>query len=209
MPLPARSERADKAHRDRFGSCSFRRYAPVCIWRSPRYQRVPVARGCVVKARIFCSRVKAYIRLVVGNHLRAHVRNRDDQPPFSGRDCSREIRRRGIRFADGEMAFVSAALTTKTLWIGDAEVQGSALIFPGVMKVNTDTVYAGRHCERDLEVGLVLRAFYVAREYQVCGHVITGMLSHRPRCERKSQKNEGHTPSLHEVQNNSNPSRKL
>ena len=111
------------------------------------------------ESRIFCSRVKAYIRLVVGNHLWAHVRNRDDQPPFSGRDRSRKIRRSGIRFADGEVALVSAALTTKTLWVRDAEVQGSALIFPGVLKVNTDTVYAGRHCERDLEVGLVLRAF--------------------------------------------------
>ena len=100
--------------------------------------------GLSGESRIFCSRVKPYIRLVVGNHLWAHVRNRDDQPPFSGRDCSGEIRRSGIRFADGEVAFVSAALTTKTLWIRDTEVQGSALIFPGVMEVNTDTVYAGQ-----------------------------------------------------------------
>ena len=105
-----------------------------------------------------------------------------------------KIRRSGIRFADGEMAFVSAALTTKTLWIRDTEVQGSALIFPGVMEVNTDTVYAGRHCERDLEVGLVLRTFHVAREYQICRGLITFamgyifLLSNHSGCKRNRKK---------------------
>ena len=126
-----------------------------------------------------------------------------------GRDRSRKIRRRGVCLADGEVALVATAGAAKSLRVGDAEVKSSALIFARVLKVDADPVDAGRHREGDFEVGLVLLALYFAGEHQVCGHVITGMLSHRPRCERKSQKNEVHTPSLHEVQNNSNPSRKL
>src|ERR1700734_359612 len=107
------------------------------------------------------------------------------------------------------MALVSTAGAAKSFRVGDAEVKSSALIFARVLKVDADPVDAGRHREGDFEVGLVLLARHFAGEHQVCGHVFTCLLSHRPGRERKSQKNEVHTPSLHEVQNNSNPRWKL
>ena len=39
----------------------------------------------------------------------------------------------------------------------------------GVVKVDADAVYAGRHRERDVKVGLVLRTLDVACEHQICG----------------------------------------
>ncbi len=101
------------------------------------------------ESRVFGPGVKAYFCLVVRNHLWAHVRNRDDQPPLPGRNRTREIRRRGIRLADSEMAFVSAAFSTKALRVGDAEIQSSALIPFGVVEVDADAMHTGRHHKRD------------------------------------------------------------
>ena len=95
------------------------------------------------------------------------------------------------------MALASTACTAKSLRVGDAEVKNSALIFARVLKVDADPVDAGRHREGDFEVGLVLLAFHLAGEHQVCGRVFAYLLSNRPGCERKSQKNEVHTPSFH------------
>lgn len=51
--------------------------------------------------------------------------------------------------------------------ICDAEIQSSALVPRGVVKVDTDAVYAGRHGERDVKVCFVLRSLDVACEYQI------------------------------------------
>ena len=101
------------------------------------------------------------------NHLGAHVGHCDDQTPLSCRNRPRKIRRSGIRFADGEVAFVSPAFPAKALRVGDAEIQGGALLLSCVVKVDTDTVDARRHGEGDLEVGLVLGTRDVALKHQV------------------------------------------
>jgi hypothetical protein len=89
------------------------------------------------------------------------------------------------------MAFVAAAFSTKAMGVGDAEIQGSALVSPGVVKVDADAVYAGRHGERDVKVCLVLRSLDVACEYQI-------LLRNAPGGKRKKDKVQ--TPAPHDVQ---------
>jgi hypothetical protein len=73
----------------------------------------------------------------------------------------------------------------------DADIQGSALVSPGVVKVYADTVYTRRHGEWDVKVGLVLRSLDVAREYQI-------LLRNAPGAKRKKDKAE--SPAPHDVQ---------
>jgi hypothetical protein len=65
------------------------------------------------------------------------------------------------------MAFVAPAFSTKAFRVGDAEIQSSALIASGVLEVDADTMYAGRHRKGDIEVGLILRTFDVAGKHQI------------------------------------------
>ena len=145
-----------------------------------------MARGCAANARIFRALIEVYLRRVVGNHLGTHVWDSDDEPPFSGRNFSWEIRRRGIGLANGEMAFVAAAFSTKAMGIGDAEIEGSALVSRGVVKVDADAVDTGRDSERNVKVCLVLCSLDVACEYQI-------LLRNAPGGKRK--KDKAQTPS--------------
>jgi hypothetical protein len=145
--------------------------------------------------RVFDSRVETYVRLVVGNYLRAHVGNSDNQPPLPSWNLTRKIRRRSVRFADGEMAFVSTTLSTEALRVCDAEVQRSPLISPCVVKVDADAVYTGRYCERDLKVGLVLCPRYIALEHQISWFL---RLSNCRGYKRETKQADGR--SLHDLQ---------
>jgi hypothetical protein len=75
--------------------------------------------------------------------------------------------------------------------ICDAEIQGSALVSRGVVKVDADAVDAGRHSERDVKVCFVLRSLDVSREYQI-------LLRNAPGGKRK--KDKAQTPAPHDVQ---------
>ena len=132
-----------------------------------------------------------YLRRVVGNYIGTHVRDCDDEPPFPNRNFPWEIRRRGIGFANGEMTFVATAFSSKAMRIGDAEIQGSALVSRSVVKVDADAVYARRHGERDVQVCFVLRSLDVACEYQI-------LLRNAPGSKR--QKDKAQTPAPHDVQ---------
>jgi hypothetical protein len=98
------------------------------------------------------------------------------------------------------MAFVPPAFSTKALRVGDAEIQGSALIFFRVMEVDADAMYTGRHHKGDIEVGLILRTLDVASKHQI-GRFF--LLSNGPRCKPKREQHKTKTPKLHDVQINS------
>jgi hypothetical protein len=89
------------------------------------------------------------------------------------------------------MAFVPATLATKAMGVGDAEIQSSALIPRGVVKVDADAVDAGRDSKRDVKVCLMLRSLDVACEYQILLRKAPG---------GKSKKDKAQTPALDDVQ---------
>jgi len=63
------------------------------------------------------------------------------------------------------MAFVSPAFSTKALRVGDAEIQGSALLPSRVMEVDADAMYTGRHGKGYIEVSLILPTLDVASKH--------------------------------------------
>jgi hypothetical protein len=95
------------------------------------------------------------------------------------------------------MAFVSAALSAKTLRVGYAEIQSSALISSGVVEVDADAMHAGWHRKGNIEVGLILRTFDVAGKHQIR---LLLLLRDGPRCKPKREHHETKAPKLHNVQ---------
>jgi hypothetical protein len=89
------------------------------------------------------------------------------------------------------MAFAATTFSTKAMGICDAEIQSSALVSPGVVKVDADTVYARGHGERDVKVCLVLLSLDVTCQYQI-------LLRNAPGGKRKKDKAE--SPAPHDVQ---------
>jgi hypothetical protein len=64
------------------------------------------------------------------------------------------------------MALVSTALATKSVGVRNPEIEGRALIFAGVLKVDTNPMYTGGHGEGNFEIRFVLRTCYVAGEHE-------------------------------------------
>ena len=94
--------------------------------------------------------------------MRPNIRHRDQEIPSSCHDRPRQIRRGGIRFADGKTGFVSTAGSAKAVRVEDAEIEPRPLIFACVTKCNSEAKNLGRYFERNLDVGLVLRVCHYA-----------------------------------------------
>ena len=146
------------------------------------------------KARILVSRIEADFGAIVCDSLRANIWHRDKQTPLPGRNRARQIGGGGIGLADGEVAFVAAALSAKALRIEYTQIECCALFLAGVLKIHTDAVRTGRDGERDLEIGFVLCARNLAGENQVWRCLLLSPSQRRRKSRTEDQTDSG--PSL-------------
>src|SRR3954451_11887884 len=116
---------------------------------------------------MFLLRIKSNFGAKFGFFGRADVGNRDVQFPLPRGNRAGKIGRSRVRFADGEVAFVSSAIAAKALRIGDAEIERGLVILSGVTEIDADAMCARRYGERNFEIRLVLRAGNFAVKNQV------------------------------------------
>ena len=129
----------------------------VCMCRSPRYQRLPTASGAAAKLSSSCfelNRTSARNSACSDGRMLGTEMSSFHSP---GGNRTGKIGGSRVRFADGEVAFVSSAVAAKSLRIGDAEIQRGLVILAGVTEVHADAMYAGRDCKWNFEIRLVLR----------------------------------------------------
>ena len=108
----------------------------------------------------------------------------DEQMPDAGGNGAGQIGWSGVGFADGEVAFVAAALSTKALRIGGTQIERRVLLLAGVAEIDADAMSAGGHGKGNLEVGLVLRTFDFAGEYEVRGRALGQRVDREDREEK-------------------------
>jgi hypothetical protein len=66
------------------------------------------------------------------------------------------------------MAFVAAALSAKTLRIGNTQVERCTLLLARVLKIHADAMRAGWYGKGEIKIRLVLRANDIAGEHDIC-----------------------------------------
>ena len=109
----------------------------------------------------------------MGNSFGPHIGHSDKKAPLPPGNGAGQIGRRRVRFADGEVALVAAALAAKTLGIGDTEIEGCAFVLAGVRKIDADAMCACGYVERNLKIGFVLRAGHITFEDNVGWRVLS------------------------------------
>ena len=119
------------------------------------------------KTLVFNPGVEMDLSAIIGVLGWPDIGYRDKQSPATGWNRSRQIRRRGVGLADCEVTLVSAAVSAKSDWIGDTEIERGSFISARVGEIHAQPMHSGGNIERYLKIRLVLRSYYFTVEHEI------------------------------------------